>query len=620
MSPDATVSAADPKGGVLLPKQKSSKSKVAAAKDAAAAAAASPEAVAELREQGNALFRKGDYAAAAGKYSECIKVDENDSAALSNRAECFLRARQFHNAYNDAHKSFEADPSHAKSLYKKAMAANGLGRYAEAIKLLKELVALAPEDKAAASGLAECELLQDQAFMGKYDMGALYFGGLTTSFRRCADHVGAVKIAEAAGCGRGLFVTKAVKAGDLLVVSSPLAVAPLKTGSEISLVQGLMGMAARNPQDLALLLDLPTSSSGAANARIPDLTRFRRHLHKPTDQLPELPPQEMMQQHCWGIVKTCAIRGRGSIGIWGLPSFINHSCVPSAHRVMVGHTMFLRASKDMAAGEEVTMKYFEVMMPKPDRNAVAKKWGFACECPRCKLEGIGEKEEEVAKADKAMKESEEALKKKSTKKGGSENNKEENKEEEGAAAPLTEEEITNVSMLVGALRVQFKSLHKELGEAIEVLKKTKGREIPNSNELVELAQWYEDRIRAFKLPNKAQEAWVRCSAMQLYFNLSLVHSATGQLEERHRCISAIIDDVKTTEPGSLEHCKQTVIFANNAKRAFGNNTPEHGAASAECVAAHRLRYGGDLEDVHLFETIDRTNHTTETASGEFCEA
>ena len=79
MSPDATVSAADPKGGVLLPKQKSSKSKVAAAKDAAAAAAASPEAVAELREQGNALFRKGDYAAAAGKYSECIKVDENDS-------------------------------------------------------------------------------------------------------------------------------------------------------------------------------------------------------------------------------------------------------------------------------------------------------------------------------------------------------------------------------------------------------------------------------------------------------------------------------------------------------------------------------------------------------------
>ena len=45
-------------------------------------------------------------------------------------------------------------------------------------------------------------------YMGKYDMGALYFGGLTTSFRRCADHVGAVKIAEAAGCGRGLFTTK----------------------------------------------------------------------------------------------------------------------------------------------------------------------------------------------------------------------------------------------------------------------------------------------------------------------------------------------------------------------------------------------------------------------------
>ena len=51
-----------------------------------------------------------------------------------------------------------------------------------------------PEDVAAANALAECQMLQEQAFLGKYDMPALLFGRLATSFRRCADHVGPVKV------------------------------------------------------------------------------------------------------------------------------------------------------------------------------------------------------------------------------------------------------------------------------------------------------------------------------------------------------------------------------------------------------------------------------------------
>jgi hypothetical protein len=38
----------------------------------------------------------------------------------------------------------------------------------------------------------------------------------------------------------------------------------------------------------------------------------------------------------------------------------------------------------------VFIKYFDVTMSKPDRAAVAKRWGFACACRRCKMESIGE--------------------------------------------------------------------------------------------------------------------------------------------------------------------------------------------------------------------------------------
>ena len=95
MAPEA------PKGMVdLLPAQKKK-----GVKNAAPANGASPipnwppEA---LREQGNDLFRRGDYGAAAARYAEALKVKADDAMTLANRAECYLRVRQFHLALVDA--------------------------------------------------------------------------------------------------------------------------------------------------------------------------------------------------------------------------------------------------------------------------------------------------------------------------------------------------------------------------------------------------------------------------------------------------------------------------------------------------------------------------------------
>ena len=89
------------------------------------------------------------------------------------------------------------------------MALNGLGRYADAIFVLRQLVSREPEDQAAQHALAECQMLQEQAFMGKYDMPALLFGRLATSFRRCADYVGPISVAYLGeGAGRGVVTIK----------------------------------------------------------------------------------------------------------------------------------------------------------------------------------------------------------------------------------------------------------------------------------------------------------------------------------------------------------------------------------------------------------------------------
>ena len=45
------------------------------------------------------------------------------------------------------------------------------------------------------------------------------------------------------------------------------------------------------------------------------------------------------------------------VGLWVLPAFMNNSCVPSATRLLVGTTMFVRATRDLEAGEEITFNY-----------------------------------------------------------------------------------------------------------------------------------------------------------------------------------------------------------------------------------------------------------------------
>ena len=120
---------------------------------------------------------------------------------------------------------------------------------------------------------------------------------------------------------------------------------------------------------MKLVAALPASSDASADdasAPLPDLALFRRHLSRGDESFPDpAPSQETFARHCAAVVKTAAVRNAGSVGVYALPAFINHGCAPNACKVVIGHTVFLRAARDMREGEEVLMKYFEVTAPEP---------------------------------------------------------------------------------------------------------------------------------------------------------------------------------------------------------------------------------------------------------------
>ena len=75
-----------------------------------------------------------------------------------------------------------------------------------------------------------------------------------------------------------------------------------------------------------------------------------------------------------------------SNALYELPSYCNHSCLPSAHRIFFGDAMVIRAARTMKAGEEVTMPYFTEDAVHDGLNyaeTLKKSWGFTCKCEVC---------------------------------------------------------------------------------------------------------------------------------------------------------------------------------------------------------------------------------------------
>ena len=86
--------------------------------------------------------------------------------------------------------------------------------------------------------------------------------------------------------------------------------------------------------------------------------------------------------------KTKTQETQGS-GVWILPSYFNHSCVNNLTKVFHGDVMLIYAKRDMKAGEELTLAYFDFEPNYEARLLKLKKYAFECKCERCVLDKYG---------------------------------------------------------------------------------------------------------------------------------------------------------------------------------------------------------------------------------------
>ncbi|CAM6088978.1 unnamed protein product [Calypogeia fissa] len=143
--------------------------------------------------------------------------------AWSNRA--FLRLKRYDSALADAERALELEPTNLKSLNRKAFEA--LQKYEKENSCFMAAFKLSSQDEDIREALKRTKICAQQYLQGEFDLSKFYLNRCKGVFQPCCGYVGPVEIGRVQGSGRGLFLTRAVVAGELLFVSIAVAIAPI---------------------------------------------------------------------------------------------------------------------------------------------------------------------------------------------------------------------------------------------------------------------------------------------------------------------------------------------------------------------------------------------------------
>ncbi|KAI0637715.1 putative stress-induced protein STI1 [Trametes polyzona] len=105
-----------------------------------------PEKAAVAREEGNQLFKKGDFAGAVKAYTEAIKRDPKDPRGYNNRANAYTKLAALPEALKDAEEAIKVDPKFVKAYIRKSHVLFAMREYTKAIEAV-QLAADVDEEK-----------------------------------------------------------------------------------------------------------------------------------------------------------------------------------------------------------------------------------------------------------------------------------------------------------------------------------------------------------------------------------------------------------------------------------------------------------------------------------------
>ncbi|KAK2061682.1 hypothetical protein LY76DRAFT_590189 [Colletotrichum caudatum] len=361
-----------------------------------------------IRSRGNTAVRQKKWGRAEKLYTEAIAAattPEHKRMALCNRSLANLRLQRPEKALLDAVHARSNDTPTEKGLFRESKAHYALEQFDLCAGKLQQVLALNPGNKEAEVELERTGRRIVEQVTGDFKWKHMHKQAKETPpIIDCATYSGPVEIRDSPGRGRGLFTTRSVKAGELLLCekafsyvyadeNDPTASKNLKIlmnldskrmtmGGQATLVSTVVQKLHHNPEAASRFMDLYHGDYEVGNASpgeqvVVDTFLVERIISLNCFGAPRTTLEYLKKGQEDGSQTTC--------GIWTTASFINHSCIGNCSRSFIGDMMVVRASRDLDVGAELLFCY-QVPNEKADFQATQKglkSWGFICRCELC---------------------------------------------------------------------------------------------------------------------------------------------------------------------------------------------------------------------------------------------
>ncbi|KAL2157965.1 hypothetical protein VTH06DRAFT_4774 [Thermothelomyces fergusii] len=361
----------------------------------------------EWKNAGDRAFIEKDFPTSVFCYSEALQVSEDTAfrqAVYGKRSNINLILGRYDAAKEDALASLTGTPARDwRACYNAGRAAYGLCEYRESEELLSRALEMtepgSQNHEKVSRELERCRARLREETTGEYDFAAMWasLGPRSVHLDR-GSFLTNTRVGESAryGGGRGLFATRDLAAGELVLVEKatlmPNQYEPSRASAALYAL--MVRQLCDNPSLAGPVLGLydggyeRTGAEGTLVDGVPVVDVFL--------------VESIRTKNCFGGPRSTVddtrpgggagrslpdgSRGTGK-GLWAHASRANHSCVPNTMRSFVGDMLIIRATRDIKAGEELFQQYMPVRTVVDVRNAQLREtWGFECSCELCARE------------------------------------------------------------------------------------------------------------------------------------------------------------------------------------------------------------------------------------------
>jgi hypothetical protein len=312
-----------------------------------------------------------------------LTIDPNHLVILLNKAAILMKEERYHDAYQAAKLAVNnPDCNMEKCLYRMAKSAYGMRDWKLSLEHYKKLQILFLDLPVAEEGIKVCNERIIEQETGRFDFNLLFRMSRQLNVRNfdIADCTHpSVEIQKIEGRGLGLVVKEDIPTNTVLVVSKAFAndlhyadrFEICNVGLTISeTVHSVVKQPHRAKEFFSLWSGIGRDYLDDISDGVIDVARVESICKLNTFQI-QYERKNPFKLDAPG-------------GVWIVPSYLNHSCVPNCTRFFYGDILVVNSTAPIKKGEEVLVSYVYSSFPLEKRTMILEThYGFKCTCSLC---------------------------------------------------------------------------------------------------------------------------------------------------------------------------------------------------------------------------------------------